>query len=102
MVELEVEAAVYGVKLEEAVARWESHFWHVGGIPSGDDDAARVGIVFEHVEGLGDLVDVAFLIKALVFAGFIVGFPFAPLIAVNGTEFAFFIGPSVPNWGVLG
>lgn len=102
MVELEVESAVDDVKLEEAMARWQSHFADVRGIPSGDDDAAGVGVVFELVDGLGDLVDVIFLVEALMFAGFVEGFPFTPLVAVDWSEFALFVGPSVPDGGVLG
>ncbi len=62
LVELEVEAAIDDIELEKAVARRQSHFSDVGGIPSGDDDAAGVGVVFELVDGLGDLVDVDFCV----------------------------------------
>lgn len=87
MVELAAEPAVLGVELEEGVAGRESHLIELGGVPSGDDDAAARRVGAEEVDGLGDLVYGC--------AGG-VG-PATPLGAVDGAEVAVGVSPLVPD-----
>ena len=96
LVELAIESSVDDVELEEEVAWWQRHFFDLGDVPGADDDAARIGIFFDEVNGLLNLVDMCWV---SVFVG---GVPFHPLMAVDGTEFAFVVGPGVPDGRVLG
>ena len=65
----------------------QRHVVDLGYIPGGDDVAARVGVVFQHVQRSRDLVNVPA----------VGGRPAAPLHTVNGAEFAVGGGPFVPN-----
>ncbi len=78
------------VELEERMAGHERHLVELGHVPCAHDDAAAVGVVFERVNDLLDLVNVAS----------IGGGPAAPLNAVHGTKVAVFAGPFVPNGDV--
>lgn len=63
------------------------HLRNVGHVPCRDNHAARIGIVFDLLQHLGDLVDVL-----------AVGCrPGAPLVTVDRSEVAFGIGPFVPD-----
>ncbi len=75
------------VELEERVAWHEGHLVEFGHVPGAHDDAAAVGIRFECVNDLLDLVNMA-----AVWGG-----PAAPLHTVHGAEVAVFTGPFVPN-----
>lgn len=66
---------------------WQRHAIYIPRIPCGDQMAARVGVLFQSVDKLHDLVDLAP----------VGGFPVAPLMAVNRTEVAVLIGPFVPD-----
>ena len=57
LVQLAVEFAVGHMKLEECVAGHERHFIKFTNVPSRDDYSTAVGIVFDHVNGLFDLID---------------------------------------------
>ena len=87
LVELEVQAAVGDLGLEQAVARGERHAVDLGRVPGADDLAAggRVGV---------DLVDEA---RDLIDAAAVRPLPVAPLLAVDGAEIAILVRPFVPN-----
>ncbi len=78
------------IELEERMARHECHLVELGHVPSAHDDAAAVGVVFERVDDLLNLVNVA-----TIGCG-----PAAPLHAVYGAEVAVFAGPFVPDGDV--
>ena len=75
------------VKLEKCVAGHERHLVEFGHVPGADDDAAAVGVGFERVDDLLDLVHMAA-------AG--LG-PTAPLHAIHRPQVAVGTGPFVPN-----
>ena len=58
LVDLAAQLAVRDVELEERVARRQRHLRELGHVPGADDDPARVGLLAEQADGLGDLVDV--------------------------------------------
>lgn len=87
LVELQAQAAVADVELEQGVAWGQVHAVDLAGVPGRDDDAARLGVVADEVEGLGDLVEVAA----------VGGGPGAPLVAVDVAEVAVGAGPFVPD-----
>ena len=68
------------------MAGGQVHILNVGHVPSVDDDAAAVGVVFYGLDDLAYLVDVSALVVG----------PRAPLIAVYVSEVAIFVGPLVP------
>lgn len=100
LIELAIEPAVDDVKLKHHMAWRKSHFFDVGHIPRADDDAPGIGVVFDQVDGLLDLVDMLAAVKAFV-ARLHEFRPASPLIAVYGTQLAAFISPRVPDWSVL-
>ena len=65
----------------------QCHAIHIAGVPCGDQMAARVGVLFQAVNELDDLVDLASVSR----------FPVPPLMAVNGPEITVFISPFVPD-----
>jgi hypothetical protein len=69
------------------MAGHQCHLVEIGHVPRRDEQTTRVGIAFDLVDDLGDLIDVAA----------IRGRPGAPLIAVHRTELSIFIGPFVPD-----
>ncbi len=75
------------VKLEERMARHERHFVELGHVPRAHDDAAAVGVAFEGVDDLLNLVNVSAVGRR----------PAAPLHAVHGAEVSVFAGPFVPD-----
>jgi len=75
------------IELEERVAGHERHLVEFGHVPSAHNHAAAVGVAFERVDDLLNLVNVA-----AVWCG-----PAAPLHAVDGAKIAVFAGPFVPN-----
>jgi len=78
------------VKLEERMAGHQCHLVELGHVPSAHDDAAAVGVAFERVDDLLNLVNMA-----AIGCG-----PAAPLHAVHGAEVTIFTGPFVPNGDV--
>ncbi len=78
------------VKLEERMAGHQSHFVELGHVPSAHDDASAIGVAFEGVDDLLNLVNVAA----------VRGGPAAPLHAVHGAEVAIFACPLIPNGDV--
>ena len=86
LVQLAGEFAIGHVKLEEGVAGAERHLGQLSHIPGADEDAAGVGIVFDGLYSLCDLID-----------GAVGAFPGDPLFAVDGAEVAVFVGPFVPD-----
>ena len=91
LVELAGEAAFGHVKLKQGVAGGQRHFVDEGGVPGGYDEAAAVGIAFDLLDNVGDLVDMPA----------VGGGPGAPLVAVYGAEVAVFVGPFVPDGYVI-
>ena len=73
------------------MAGGQGHFVDEGGIPGGYDEAAAVGVAFDLLDNVGDLVDMPA----------IGGGPGAPLVAVYGAEVAVFVGPFVPDGDVV-
>ncbi len=87
LVELAGEFAFGDVELEEAVAGRQLHLVDLPDVPGADEHPARVGRVSDLVDDLRDLIDVSA----------VGGGPVAPLVAVNGAEFAVGIRPFVPD-----
>ena len=87
LVELAREPAVRDVELEQRVARGERHLRQVGDVPGADDEAARVGIVPDLLDHVGDLIDVPTVRRR----------PGTPLVAVDRPEVAVLVGPLVPD-----
>ena len=87
LVELAAEPAIGHIKLEQCVARAETHFGQVGYIPCVHDHAAAVGIGFYLVQHIFYLV-----IDLAVSTG-----PAAPLMAVYRAEATVLIRPFVPD-----
>ena len=56
-------------------------------VPGADDDAPRIGVRAQLLHHLRHLVDLAAVARG----------PRAPLLAVDGAEFAFGVGPFVPD-----
>jgi hypothetical protein len=75
------------IELKERMARHERHFVELGHVPSAHDDAAAVGVAFERVDDLLNLVNVTAIRRG----------PAAPLHAIHGAEVAVFASPFVPN-----
>ena len=73
------------------MAGGQRHFVDEGGVPGGYDEAAAVGITFDLLDNVGDLVDMPA----------VGGGPGAPLVAVYGAEVAVFVGPFVPDGDVV-
>src|SRR5262245_4243265 len=65
----------------------QRHLADLRRVPGGDDEAARIRIVPDRRDDVGDLVDGAA----------VGGRPGAPLTPVDGTEFAVLVGPFVPD-----
>ncbi len=87
LVELEREASVGHVELEEQVAGRQVHLAEVGHIPGRHYQTARIGILLNLVHHLANLVYVSALIVG----------PRPPLVAVDMAEVALFVGPFVPD-----
>ena len=87
LVELQREAAVGHVKLEEQMAGRQVHAPEVGHVPCAHQQAARVGRFLDLADHLRNLVDVAAVVVG----------PGAPLIAVDMPEVAILVGPFVPD-----
>ena len=70
----------------------QRHFGQIGHIPGAHDDAARIGVGFELLHGLRDLVNMT----ARIFRGG--RRPAAPLHAIHRPEITrFLVGPFIPN-----
>ena len=78
------------IELKERMAGHECHLVELGHVPCAHDDAAAVGVGFEGVNDLLNLVNVA-----AIWCG-----PAAPLHAIHRTEVTIFAGPLVPNGDV--
>ena len=91
LVELAGEFAGGNVKLKHGVAGRQRHFIDQRGIPSGNNQTTAVGVAFDLLDQIGDLVDAATIGRR----------PAAPLVAVNRAEFAVFVGPFVPDGYVI-
>ncbi len=65
----------------------QCHIVHLRGVPGADNQATRIGICFDLLDQLGDLVDTA-AIRCR---------PGAPLRPINRPEIAIFIGPFIPD-----
>ena len=87
LVQLARELAVRHVELEEGMAGCERHLVEFAHVPRRDDDAARVRIVLDLVDGDLDLVDHAAIHRL----------PRAPLLAVYRAEVAVLVRPFVPD-----
>ena len=73
LVELAAEFSVGHVELEERMARRESHLINNARVISHDQEAAAVGVVFDLLNDIGELVDCLTVCCA----------PASPLFAVN-------------------
>ena len=69
------------------MAGHQCHFVEVGDIPRRNDHAARIGIRFQLLQYLADLVDVTAIGRG----------PRAPLVAINRAEVAIRFGPFIPD-----
>lgn len=87
LVELEREASVGDIKLEEAVARRQRHVFDLSRIPRRDEHSAGVGIALDHFLHL----------RYLVYRAPTVVGPRPPLVAIDRTEVAVLVGPLVPD-----
>ena len=87
LVELERQASIGHVELEERVAGLKRHFAQVTDVPRGDHHATRIRVRLQGLEDLGDLVD----------AAAISGVPGTPLDAVHRAEVAVLVRPLVPD-----
>ena len=87
MVELAAKTAVGDIELEEYVAGGEVHLGQLAYVPCRHKEPTRVGVVLDVVDEGGYLVDVRAVGAA----------PRAPLVAVDGSQFAIGAGPFVPN-----
>src|ERR1700694_1282283 len=87
LVELAGEAPGGHVELEKRMAGHEPHALELAHVPGADQDAARIRIGFEPLDGLRDLID-----------GASVGCrPGAPLAAIDRAQLAVRIRPFVPD-----
>ena len=75
------------VQLKERVARHERHALELADIPRAHDDAARIRIAPQLLDGAGNLVDGAAVRRS----------PGAPLLAVHRPELAVLVRPFVPD-----
>jgi hypothetical protein len=93
LIELTAELAFTGlaysadIELEKAVARGKGHLVHVSHVPCANEVTARVRVVFQAVDKVGNLVDVtAFRDR-----------PRPPLVTVDWAQIAIFVSPFIPN-----
>ena len=87
LVELARQFSICDIKLEESMAGRQRHAVQLAHVPRGDDDAARIRVVFDLLDGDLDLVDHAAIHS----------FPRAPLLAIHRAEVAVLIRPLVPD-----
>lgn len=87
LVELATEPSARDIELKQQVTWRQRHTINVGDVPCGHDQPPRMRIGADRVLHFRDLID-----RAAVGRG-----PRSPLVAVNGTEIAIFIGPLVPD-----
>ena len=97
--EVTIESIVLDVEDKAVMTRWKFAGSGVAGFPSGDNHAAAGRFGAQGVEDELDLVNFADLPVA-VFVPVSVG-ETAPVPAISGIEVAVFIGPSIPDFGVL-
>ena len=87
LVELAVQATICDMKLEKGVAGHQCHLIEFPHIPRRDDDPSTVGVGFDGLNGLSNLIN----------DSAILGFPTTPLLAIDRSQVSVFIGPLVPN-----
>ncbi len=87
LIKLARKLATRDVELKHRVAGHEGHLLELPHVPRIHDHAAAIGVLFQKLDGLRDLVNHAPVL----------GFPAAPLLSVHGTEIALRIRPFVPN-----
>ena len=87
LVHLTAQFAIGHIKLEKSMAGRQGHVLDLSHVPGADNEAPGVGIVFDLLRHLTDLVDVPL----------VSGWPAPPLITVNRAQVAPFIRPFVPN-----
>ena len=88
LVKLATEFAARHIKLKKGMAGHERHFVQLGHVPAAHDQAARIGVGFDLLQHLRNLVDMP-AVRCR---------PRAPLHTVNGAQVAGFgVGPFVPN-----
>lgn len=87
LVELARKPAVRNVKLKQHMARRQRHFRQIDDIPRAYDEPARIGIPFDFLENLRELID----------NGAVGRRPRPPLLTVDRPEFALLVRPFVPN-----
>ncbi len=86
LVELQVHGAVLDADLPERVTGGERHVIDLSRVPGRDDQSAAVGVVFDLLDEVRDLVGGAAGLREA-----------APLVAIDGAKVAVFVGPFVPN-----
>ena len=86
LVELQVEVSVLDADLPERVTGGERHVVNLAWVPGRDDEAAAVGVVFDLLDEVCDLVCGTARFREAT-----------PLVAVDGAKIAVFIGPFVPD-----
>src|SRR6267378_3599354 len=73
------------------MTRWQSHFWNLAYVPGADYQPARIGIRFNLINYLADLIYRA-SIRTL---------PRSPLRPIHRPEFTILAGPFVPDVNVV-
>ena len=87
LIQLAGQSTIDHIKLEHCMTWRQRHFFDLTHIPGRHHKTSRVRIRFDLLQHPADLINVS-----SVGSG-----PGAPLIAVNGTQVAVFVGPLVPD-----
>ena len=87
LVELTGQPSFRDVEQEQHVARRQRHLFDFPDVPCADDQAAAVGIIFDLLDDLNDLMD----------GPSVRGSPVAPLRAIDAAEVPLFVRPFVPD-----
>ena len=69
------------------MARGQCHLFNFAHIPGGNDHSSAIGIRFDHIHHLGDLIDSLTIGPT----------PASPLMTVHRSEVTLFVGPFIPN-----
>ena len=87
LIELAAEPAIGDIELEQAVAGWQRHLVHFRRIPGRNDMPTAIGLGFDGLDQVGDLVDLAPIRR----------WPAAPLAAIDRAEISIVVRPFVPD-----
>ena len=87
LIKLQRQTVACHIELEDGVTGRQGHLVDLGHIPCRDNHTTGVGIVFQLIEHILYLIDGTALIVR----------PRAPLVTIDGTQFAIFISPLIPD-----